>query len=468
MKKILLAGGGVIAWALPMAANAQAADQGVIERGAYLARVGDCVACHTAPDGKEYTGGLAIESPFGTIYSSNITPDKQTGIGDYSEEQFARAVRDGVRADGAHLYPAMPYPSYAKTTDADIHALYVYFMHGVEPVNHRPEQTDLNFPFNQRWAIAMWNWLFTEDEVFQPDPNRSDQLNRGAYLVEGLGHCGSCHTPRGFAQQLKGFDASDEDYLAGADLNDWLAPALRGKGESGRGVVDWSEQDIVDLLATGRNAYTAVSGEMTSVVANSTSHLNDQDIHAIAAYLKSIPAHTGQAGGSASKAASPDKSDIAESGTEAKLASARDLSEGERLYLDNCNACHFTDGKGAGHIFPMLDGNSLVNADNPTGLIHTILAGAEMPSTPKAPESVSMPGFAWRLSDQEVADIATFVRGAWSNDAAAVTADQVAEVRKTLPEHSFSVSPGYRSTGRDQQPTSGEQLKGGAPVEDDQ
>ncbi|MCM2129531.1 c-type cytochrome [Larsenimonas rhizosphaerae] len=412
-------------------------DSQALARGAYLARAGDCVACHSAPEGKAFAGGLEIKSPLGSIYSTNITPDPETGIGNYTEAEFAAALRDGKRADGSHLYPAMPYPSYARLTDQDVHALYVYFMQGVTPVNHQPPQTALSFPFNQRWGMSVWNWLFADKAPFTPTQGDSAEINRGRYLVEGLGHCGSCHTPRGLFQQEKALgDDEGDSYLAGADLNDWWAPSLRGKG-TGQGVAGWTRQDIVDYLATGRNAHSAVSGEMTSVIVNSTSHLSSEDLGAIAAYLKSLPVPRGHG-------KAPADADI--KATEQHLSTGTSLSSGEALYLDNCNACHFANGQGASEVFPSLVGNSQANADNPTALIHTILNGAQLPSTPQKPEALMMPGFGWRLSNQEVADLATFVRAGWGNTGGAVTAEQVQQVRASMDERSgFSGAPDSES-----------------------
>lgn len=416
---------------------AHAADDKTVIRGAYLARAGDCVACHTAPQGKPFAGGLPIESPFGVIYSTNITPDKENGIGDYTEEAFAAALREGKRADGANLYPAMPYPSYATLTDDDIHALYVYFMQGVEPVASQPPETDLSFPFNQRWGISAWNWIFADQDTFTPNGSNEELTDRGRYLVEGLGHCGSCHTPRGFAQQEKALDDGNDDYLSGANLNGWWAPSLRGgAGGDGQGLEGWGTQDIVDYLKTGRNAQATVGGEMTSVVANSTSHLTDQDLTGIAQYLKSLPANPADDG-----AASADARQRATNDTAAHLTAAKNLSDGERLYLDNCAACHLNAGQGAERVFPPLNGNSLSNAEDPTGLIHTILAGATPPATAKIPAQLPMPGFGWRLSDDEAATLATFVRGAWGNDGGAVTAEQVAKVRASIGDTPLSEAP---------------------------
>lgn len=405
---VLLASG----FALPVHAEDEAQ---LIKQGEYLSRLGDCMACHSLPGKPAYSGGLAIESNLGTIFSTNITPDKQHGIGNYSEQQFSDAVRKGVLPDGSHLYPAMPYPDYAKISDADIHALYVYFMKGVQPSAEQPPETDLSFPFSQRWGMRFWNWAFTSDKPFQPIGGASAEVNRGAYIVESLGHCGSCHTPRGLGMNEKALDSSDDKFLAGGSLNNWDVPSLRG-------VPHWSEQEVVDYLQTGRNDKAAVGGEMTSVVEHSTSYMTDADLKAIAAYLKFL-------GGNPPLQAF---SVQAQQATEAKLTAAKNLSEGERLYLDNCGACHFVTGKGAPGVFPELDGATIVNAKDPTGLIHTILAGAQQPSTAKAPSKLAMPGFAQRLNDDEVAQLATFIRQGWSNTAPAVSKDQVAEVRKTL------------------------------------
>ncbi|WP_462402498.1 c-type cytochrome [Pseudomonas sp. Marseille-QA0332] len=394
----------------------------LIDKGAYLARAGDCVACHTSHDGgKPFAGGLGIASPIGTIYATNITPDADTGIGGWSYGQFERALRRGIGHDGSALYPAMPFPSYARVSDEDIQALYAYFMHGVEPVKQANKANDIPWPLSIRWPLAYWRALFspTPEALAAGQQAGGDaQLARGAYLVQGLGHCGSCHTPRALTMQEEGLDEQDGDYLAGAELNGWSVPALRG-------MPHWTEEEIVEYLGSGRNAKASVAGEMTDVVANSTSHMSDEDLQAIAAYLKSIDGH-----------ARPYRHEASRSqATTAKLTAAKDLDLGQRLYLDNCNACHFVSGEGASQIFPRLDGATVVNAENPTALIHLILAGASTPSTERAPSVLPMPGFAWRLSDAEVAELASFLRQGWSNQASAVTAEQVAQVRATLDTH---------------------------------
>ncbi|MFP8965057.1 c-type cytochrome [Pokkaliibacter sp. CJK22405] len=406
---------------MPLCGSAFAADQAsgdqadLIKRGEYLSRAGDCMACHSVPGKPDYAGGLPIKSDLGVIYSTNITPDKNVGIGNYTEEQFSDAVREGIRADGSHLYPAMPYPDYAKVNDEDIKALYAYFMHGVKASDYQPPKTDLSFPFSQRWGMMFWNWTFGNDDGFEPIKGASDEVNRGAYLVEGLGHCGSCHTPRGVGMQEKAYDHTDEDFLAGGDLNGWPVPPLRG-------IAHWTKQEIIDYLQTGRNDKAGVGGEMTSVVYNSTSHMTDEDAASIAAYIKHLAGDDKPAAVDAAKAQA----------TTDKLTSAKDLTLGERLYIDNCAACHFVDGKGAAKAFPQLDGASIVNADSPDGLINVILKGAQLPSTEKAPSELKMPGFAHRLDDNEVAMLASFIRSGWNNNAPGVTAEDVKKVRESL------------------------------------
>ncbi|WAC71059.1 cytochrome c [Roseateles sp. SL47] len=390
----------------------------LIARGEYLARAGDCIACHSAPGKPTFAGGLPINSGHGIIYSTNITPDKQHGIGSYTEQQFVDAVRKGVRADGTHLYPAMPYTSYVKVTDEDMHALYAYFMEGVKPVATTPPATKMSFPFNLRFGMGLWNWFFASNDPFKPVEGWNAQVTRGAYLVEGLGHCGSCHTPRGVAMNEKASHSSEAQFLSGGELNGWGVPSLRG-------LPRWTDQDIIDYLQTGRNQTSAVAGEMTEVVRHSTAYLQDDDLHAIASYLKGLTPV-------------PDRAaDVKPQGakeTAAKLTQAVDLTLGERLYLDNCAACHFVDGKGAKRVFPVLDGATVINADNPNALIHVMLKGARTPSTEKAPSVLVMPGFDHRLSDSEVATLATFLRQAWSNRAAPVSEREVAKLRERLQE----------------------------------
>jgi mono/diheme cytochrome c family protein len=271
----------------------------------------------------------------------------------------------------------------------------------------------MSFPFNMRWGMGVWNYFFYDSKPFVAQSGWSDQIKQGAYLVEGLGHCSSCHTPRGFAMNEKASNSGQTAFLAGGELNDWPVPSLRG-------LPRWSESQIVDYLQTGRNNGAAVAGEMTSVVEHSTAHLKDDDLHAIAAYLKQLPPVPAR--GPAVKPQGKDE-------TVHKLSAAVNLSLGERLYLDNCAACHFVTGKGASRVFPELDGATVINADNPTALVNVILNGARTPSTDKAPSILVMPGFSRRLSDSEAAALATFLRQGWTNSAAAVSERDVAKVR---------------------------------------
>jgi mono/diheme cytochrome c family protein len=250
-----------IAGAAPTAA-ADASD--LVQRGGYLAQAGDCIACHTAPKGKPFAGGLPMSTPLGTIYSTNITPDSGTGIGAYSEADFRRALREGVAKDGHNLYPAMPYPSFAKLGDDDVHALYAYFMHGVTPVQQANRASAIPFPLNQRWPLMLWNLAFLHAGAYVPKPDHDAMWNRGAYLVQGLGHCGACHTPRGLTFQEQALDESGTLFLSGAVLDDWSAPNLSGNTRSGLG--RWSEAQLVGFLKTGANEHATAFGSMTSVI----------------------------------------------------------------------------------------------------------------------------------------------------------------------------------------------------------
>jgi len=397
-------------------------DKALIDAGRYVAVASDCIACHTAPGGKAFAGGRAIASPIGNMYSTNITPDKTTGIGNYSLNDFDRALRHGIAKDGSSLYPAMPYPSYAKMNDQDVRALYAYFMKGVEPVNAANHANDIAWPLSIRWPMGIWRKTFASNLApLDLGKYQSEQLARGAYLVQGAGHCGSCHTPRAATMQEQALDESGKAYLAGGPLIDgWLAANLRGDKVDGLG--SWSEQDIVDTLKTGRNKTTAVvGGPMNDVVAHSMQHMSDQDLHAIAAYLKSLPA-SGSA--KATFAASDD--------TAKALRAGQNETRGAQLYLDNCAACHRTDGKSNAITFPALPGNPTVLADDPTSLIRLVLAGSRLPSTKERPSDLAMPGFAWRLSDDETAQLVTFVRQSWGNHAPAASASEVAKVRRAL------------------------------------
>lgn len=392
----------------------------LVKQGEYLARAGDCVACHTAKGGQPFAGGLGMQTPIGTVYSTNITPDK-SGIGDYSFEDFDNAVRHGIGKDGSSLYPAMPYPSYATVSDADMQALYAYFMHGVQPVAQPNKASDIPWPLSMRWPLAAWRLMFAPKVLaFQAPAQQDPVVSRGAYLVEGLGHCGACHTPRAITMQEKAMNPADgAAFLSGsAPLEGWIAKSLRGDHQDGLG--SWSEAQLVQFLKTGRSDRSAVFGGMSDVVEHSMQYMSDADLTAIARYLKTLPASRQD-----DAAQKPDPA-VAQA-----LYKGDDSKPGASVYIDNCAACHRTDGQGYTRVFPALAGNPVLQGKDATSLIHIVLDGDSLPATHTAPSSFTMPAFAWRLSDQQVADVVSFIRSSWGNQGAAVTAAEVAKLRKS-------------------------------------
>jgi alcohol dehydrogenase (quinone), cytochrome c subunit len=406
------------------ASQAADSDAAAIERGRYLAVAADCTACHTAPGGKPFAGGLAIDSPLGAIYSTNITPHPESGIGKFTLDDFDRAVRHGIDDEGVTLYPAMPYPSYASMSDADIAALYAYFMRGVEPAASTEHANAIPWPLSIRWPVAIWRKVFApspDAPAFNPSRYADPIVARGAYLVQGPGHCGSCHTPRAITLQEKALDDSSSSYLAGGpEISGWVAVNLRGN--VGDGLGDWSKEDVVATLRTARNTQQAVIGApMSEVVVHSTQNLTETDLQAIAAYLKTLAPSPGDAPKFAANLA-----------TAAALAKGHEADRGAELYDDNCAACHHTDGAGSPKALPKIAGNSSVLAEDPNSLIRLVLAGSALPGTTQAPSALGMPGFAWRLSNEEVAQLLTFIRSSWGNRASSVTAGEVARVRGSL------------------------------------
>ena len=410
-------------------AQSQSASKELVQRGAYLARAGDCIACHTAPKGKPYAGGAPIGTPMGVIYSTNITPDLETGIGHYSMDNFVKVMREGVTEDGDHLYPAMPYTSYAEVSRQDLSALYAYFMQGVEPVRQPNHPTKLRWPLSIHSLMVVWNGLYLKKGEYASNANRSVSWNRGAYLVQGLGHCGGCHTPRGVLGQEKAESEKDgRQYLAGAKLDNWYALPLTGDRKTGLNA--WSKDEIAEYLKTGRTERIAAVGMMAGVVAKSTQYLTDQDLMAIAEYLKTLPPSNGRGQGNADSVIQASK----DSAVARSLSAGNTGMRGLRVYLDNCNACHRSDGSGAKRTFPNLVKNEAVSAKDPISLIHIVLVGGSMPSTQTAPSSFAMPEFGWRLNDAEIADVLSFIRGNWDNHAAAVNPNEIGRVRKALAD----------------------------------
>lgn len=389
----------------------------MIARGAYLAAMGDCAACHSVPNRPAFSGGLRMEIPIGAIYTTNITPDPTNGIGNFTLADFDRALRFGV-ADGHTLYPAMPFTSYANTRPEDVEALYAYFRYGVPPASVPNRPNDIVFPLSMRWPLTYWRWMFAPTpRPFAASADVDPAIARGAYFVDGMGHCGECHTPRAVTMQMKAANAAGgADYLAGAVIEGYFAPSLRSGGKGT--LAEWSVADLAEFLRTGTNARGAAFGSMSEVIAHSTQHMKPDDAVATARYLKTIV----DPGATQARFAY-------DQATDAGLRSGADQARGARVYLDNCAACHRPDGKGYDRVFPPLAGNPVVLAANPASVISVVLKGAMTPRTAPTPAQFAMPSFAWRLSDEQVADVATFVRRSWGNDAGEVDARAVSSLR---------------------------------------
>ena len=421
-------------------AMAATSDAATVERGRYLATAGDCIACHSVPGGKPMAGGLALATPLGPIIATNITPSNTHGIGSYTLAQFSDAVRHGVRADGAHLYPAMPYTAYAKLTDADLAALYAYFMQGVAPVDAAPATTTkLPFPFNIRLSMAGWNLLFLDKKPFEPDPAKSAEWNRGAYLAQGLAHCGTCHTPRNLlmAEQL-----SKE--LGGADLGTWHAPNITSDVNSGIG--SWSRQDLVDYLRTGRAAQRGqAAGPMAEAIDHSLQHLNDTDLNAIAAYLQSMPALRDAA----------DTKPVTQWGAAGEELNAirgvplpKDLNRmsGPQLYDAHCASCHQAKGEGSfDGSLPPLYHNSATGRSQTNNLVMAMLDGVERQD---GGSNHLMPAFRQVLSDEQIVTLGNYVQGKYGNPAGKVTLEQVTTLRRGgAPSNLIGIARGAMIVG---------------------
>lgn len=396
-------------------------DPALVKRGEYLSRAADCGACHTAPGGKPFAGGLGMQTPMGAIYSTNITPDPDTGIGRYDYADFERAVRRGTRADGQPLYPAMPYVSYIITSDDEIKALYAYFMSAVAPVRQDNAATTIPWPASMRWPLAWWQLMFARPRQFDAALHADPVVQRGAYLVEGFAHCGACHTPRGIAFQEKAV-ANDPagSFLSGSVLEGWYAKNLRNEGT---GLASWTEDEIVQFLQTGRTLRSAAFGGMADVVQHSTQYLSEADLRAMARYLKQLPARKG-----GDRQWTPTQ-DI----TTAALRAGDYSQAGSLEYAEYCQSCHRADGRGAPRVYPALANNSIVFSDDPSSLIQVTLAGGTTPDTVHDRMAFTMPGFA-NLSNRQLADILTFIRNGWGNHAGEVTPNDVAFMRRVIAD----------------------------------
>ena len=377
---------------------------GQIQRGRYLAIAGDCGSCHTVPESNQpFAGGRPIETPFGVVVGANITPDPETGIGAWSDEAFVRALREGKGHNGQLLYPAMPYPYYTKLTESDALAIRAY-LNTVKPVRNAVVSNKLPFPFDVREGMAAWNALYFKGGEFKQDSAKSAEWNRGAYLVEGLGHCGACHTPK---SALGGDDRAHA--LQGYALQGWFAPNITNDDE--RGLGGWSVADIVAYLKNGHNSTSASTGIMAEEITLSSSHMTDADLTAIATYLKALPGQT----------ASPPAG---------ISASDPKMVAGEAIYADECSACHGLDGKGVPYLFPSLAGSPNVRSADPASLIHVLIEGARSVATAGEPTGPGMPSFAWKLSDDQAAAVLTYIRNSWGASAPIVEASQIAQARK--------------------------------------
>jgi mono/diheme cytochrome c family protein len=387
----------------PLPARTQETSFAQLERGRYIALAANCQGCHTAPGGRPFAGSRGLETPFGTIYTPNITFEPETGLGRWSRDDFYRAMHEGISRDGSRLYPAFPYPHFTKMPREDVDAVYDY-LSTLPRVKETKPQNELPFPLSWRIMLSGWNLLFFRPGPFEPNASKSPEWNRGAYLVEGPGHCAGCHTEK----NLAGADKKTQ-HLKGGQLENWAAPNIRG-GRNG-GLEKWSEDDIVEFLRTGRNIHTAAVSIMSEVIKLSTQHMRDDDLRAIAIYLKDIESD---------ERAAPAKPDD-------KVVAA-----GEAIYFDNCSACHVSNGSGVPRFFAPLAGSGKVNNRDPTTVIRIILEGARSVPTKGRPSPLSMPAFDWKLSDDQIATVATYIRSSWGNRGSSVSGRQVAELRERL------------------------------------
>jgi mono/diheme cytochrome c family protein len=395
----------------PTGVPAKLAQASLVERGAYLARAADCMVCHTTQGGKEYAGGLGFKLPFGTLYSTNITPDKETGIGNYSDQEFFNALHRGTRRDGARLYPAMPYTSYTYITDADALAIKAYLF-SLAPVRAAPPANTLVFPFNQRWAMAFWSALFNPDTRFEPDTSKSPEWNRGAYVAEALAHCGECHTPRNLA-----FALNNRKKFGGALTAGWRAFNISSDKATGLGA--WSDDDIFAYLSTGHAAgHGTASGPMGEAVDQSFSQLAPEDVRAMVTYLRSVPA-------------------IASTELPATLAPPAPASHkdgggtpdprGKMVFQGACVSCHGWTGESSLSPFATLTGAWAVNDPSATNVAQIVISGTRRHSPPDA---VTMPAFGNAYSDVEIAAVANYVTARFGSKPSRITTQDVAELRK--------------------------------------
>lgn len=387
-------------------------------RGAYLVRAGNCMACHSARGGEPFAGGRGIDTPFGTVYASNLTPDKGTGLGDWSSSDFWRALHHGQSKNGRLLYPAFPYTNYTQVTRSDADAMFAY-LQGLEAVTAPTPAHTLSWPFNTQAALSAWRALYFSPGVFVPESTQSPEWNRGAYLVQGLGHCAACHSARDALGSSRPLD------LAGGliPMQNWYAPSLSSEAETG--VAEWPIADIVALLRTGSTPRASVLGPMAEVVLHSTQHMNDADLQAMTVFLKALPQ---------TKESAPELPAASRGGAKPlALASSALARAGGKIYETNCAQCHGDSGQGVAGAYPALAGNRAVTLSSPTNLVQIVLNGGYAPATAGNPRPYGMPPFLLALNDNETAQLLTFLRSAWGNSAGEVSALDVNRARN-LPQ----------------------------------
>ena len=408
---LLFAAAGLVWWlGVQDAVDVEGADTAtvatpeVLARGAYLAQAGNCMACHTRRGEAPYAGGRPIATPFGTVFSSNLTSDRHTGIGSWSAAHFWRALHHGRSRDGRLLLPVFPYTSTTRVTRDDSDALWAY-LRSLPPVSRRTEPHQLRWPYSTQWALAIWRALYFRAGVYAPQETRGADWNRGAYLVQGLGHCNACHAPR----NLLGASADAQDLTGGQiPMQGWYAPSLLDPAEAG--VATWDPSHVVQLLQTGVSPSGSALGPMAEVVLRSTQYLTQEDLRAMAIYLQTLPA-------------------TARSTGVPEFAPPNTMALGARVYKRHCADCHGEGGEGVARAYPPLAGNRAVRMENTANLVQVVLRGGFSPATTGNPRPFGMPPFQMLLSDAEVAAVISYIRKAWGNEAGAVTDLDVAQHR---------------------------------------
>lgn len=380
-----------------------------VQRGEYLARAGNCMGCHTTRGGEPYAGGRKLNTPFGRFITPNITSDNETGIGRWDQEDFWQALHYGKSKDGRYLYPAFPYTEYTKVTRPDADAIFAYLRSLPAVVQANPSHT-LYSPYDNQWLLRLWRTWYFNEGVYQPDKSKSDEWNRGNYLVQGLGHCNACHTSRNV------WGASQDDKLTGGEIMGtyWYAPSLISPTEAS--VSEWSIEDIVELLSTGINGHAVTSGPMATIVRQSLQYLSNEDIRSMAVYLQSLG----------------EKQDIAKAPRKAPKMPERVqkyLAQGEEVYQKHCQDCHGKSGEGVPKIYPPLAGNRSVTMSSPLNTIRSVLYGGYPPATAGNPRPYGMPPYQHLIHDNEIAWVVSYIRNAWGNVGSLVKPEDVDKSR---------------------------------------